>query len=296
MTWLSPAYPVGGYSYSHGLEWTVETGEVTRRRDARRLDRGRAGARRRADDAIVLAKAWRALAAGDDAALEHRRAGRGAGAVAGAAPRDHGPGRGLPAASGRLAKPEGGARRRPARALSGRRRRVRPPRTACRWPRRRTAFAHAFAANLVSAGVRLSRWARPTACACSRAGAADPARRRRRRGRRSTTSAAPPRRRHRLHAARDPVTRLVQRARLHMTTQRTPAGRHRRPRRLRQDDAGGDAVQGHARPLRHRGITNDIYTQEDALILSPPARCPRTASWASRPAAARTPPSARTRR
>jgi urease accessory protein len=26
--WFSPAYPVGAYSYSHGLEWAVEAGEV----------------------------------------------------------------------------------------------------------------------------------------------------------------------------------------------------------------------------------------------------------------------------
>ena len=28
MAWLSPAYPVGAFAYSHGLEWAVETGEV----------------------------------------------------------------------------------------------------------------------------------------------------------------------------------------------------------------------------------------------------------------------------
>lgn len=28
MQWLSPAYPVGAFSYSHGLEWAVETGDV----------------------------------------------------------------------------------------------------------------------------------------------------------------------------------------------------------------------------------------------------------------------------
>ena len=28
LTWLSPSYPVGAYSYSHGLEWAVETGLV----------------------------------------------------------------------------------------------------------------------------------------------------------------------------------------------------------------------------------------------------------------------------
>lgn len=27
-TWLSPAFPIGAYSYSHGLEWAVESGEV----------------------------------------------------------------------------------------------------------------------------------------------------------------------------------------------------------------------------------------------------------------------------
>ncbi len=44
-------------------------------------------------------------------------------------------------------------------------------------------------------------------------------------------------------------------------------------------------------------VTNDIYTQEDALILNARAGdLPRTASSASRPAAARIPPSARTPR
>jgi len=28
-TWLSPAFPTGGYAYSHGLEWAVECGDVT---------------------------------------------------------------------------------------------------------------------------------------------------------------------------------------------------------------------------------------------------------------------------
>lgn len=27
--WFSPAFPVGGFSYSHGLEWAVETGDIT---------------------------------------------------------------------------------------------------------------------------------------------------------------------------------------------------------------------------------------------------------------------------
>ena len=29
MAWMSPSYPVGAFSYSHGLEWAVEAGDVT---------------------------------------------------------------------------------------------------------------------------------------------------------------------------------------------------------------------------------------------------------------------------
>ena len=28
LAWLSPSFPTGGYAYSHGLEWTVEQGDV----------------------------------------------------------------------------------------------------------------------------------------------------------------------------------------------------------------------------------------------------------------------------
>src|SRR5258705_1708726 len=35
MSWLSPAYPVGAFCYSHGLEWLVETGVI---RDATSLE------------------------------------------------------------------------------------------------------------------------------------------------------------------------------------------------------------------------------------------------------------------
>lgn len=28
LAWLSPAFPVGGFAYSHGLEWAVESGDV----------------------------------------------------------------------------------------------------------------------------------------------------------------------------------------------------------------------------------------------------------------------------
>ena len=29
MAWLSPAYPVGAFAYSSGLEWAIEAGDVT---------------------------------------------------------------------------------------------------------------------------------------------------------------------------------------------------------------------------------------------------------------------------
>lgn len=65
MTWLSPAFPVGGFSYSHGLEWVVETREV---RSAATLsawirDLLTHGAPK--TDLIFLAEAWRAVVAVD---------------------------------------------------------------------------------------------------------------------------------------------------------------------------------------------------------------------------------------
>jgi urease accessory protein len=69
MIWLSPAYPVGGFSYSHGLEWTVEAGKV---RDAASLgdwieDILHHGAG--LSDAILLAEAWRATSESDERRL-----------------------------------------------------------------------------------------------------------------------------------------------------------------------------------------------------------------------------------
>jgi urease accessory protein len=65
--WLSPAFPVGAYAYSHGLEWAAEAGDI---RDAATLgawlqDLADHGAPRL--DVTLFAAAWRA--AGDPAAL-----------------------------------------------------------------------------------------------------------------------------------------------------------------------------------------------------------------------------------
>ncbi|MBO1075634.1 urease accessory protein UreF [Roseomonas marmotae] len=70
LSWLSPAYPVGAYTYSHGLERAVEDGAVRDR--ATLVDYLRsvleAGAGR--IDAALLAAAFRAAEAGGDAALD----------------------------------------------------------------------------------------------------------------------------------------------------------------------------------------------------------------------------------
>jgi urease accessory protein len=68
LSWLSPAFPVGGFAYSHGLEWAVEAGDV---HDPATLsdwiDAQLAHGSGRTD-AILLAHAHRA--AGDGAALD----------------------------------------------------------------------------------------------------------------------------------------------------------------------------------------------------------------------------------
>ncbi|RSK30523.1 urease accessory protein UreF [Rhodovulum iodosum] len=146
--WLSPAFPVGSFTYSHGLEWAVEAGDV---RDAATLrgwlgDVLAHGAGR--CDAILLAAAYRAESAeevaGIDAEarafapsaerlLEAEAQGRAFAETLGAV----WPGAALPAltypvALGRAARVEG-------------------------LPMVLTArmYLHAFTSNLVSAGIRL---------------------------------------------------------------------------------------------------------------------------------------------
>jgi urease accessory protein len=58
--WLSPSYPVGSFSYSHGLEWAISEGEITCASELKiwLLDILNHGAGR--NDAILLAHAYRA--------------------------------------------------------------------------------------------------------------------------------------------------------------------------------------------------------------------------------------------
>ena len=62
LAWLSPSFPVGAYTYSHGLEWAIEDGTVANAADLSAwleevLVHG--GGR---NDAILFAHAWRAAA------------------------------------------------------------------------------------------------------------------------------------------------------------------------------------------------------------------------------------------
>jgi urease accessory protein len=69
MAWLSPAYPVGAFSYSSGIEWAVEAGDVG---DAASLERWLAvmiGEGGGFCDAVFLVHAHRAATVPDDAAL-----------------------------------------------------------------------------------------------------------------------------------------------------------------------------------------------------------------------------------
>jgi urease accessory protein len=69
LVWLSPAFPIGSFAYSHGIEWSVEAGDVvcaTSLHDwlADLLEHGGPWS-----DAVLLGHAHRACATGDDGHL-----------------------------------------------------------------------------------------------------------------------------------------------------------------------------------------------------------------------------------
>ena len=258
MAWLSPAYPIGAFSYSSGIEWAVEAGDIT---DAATLERWLAVMI--ADgggfcDAVFFVHAYRAVADGDDAAL--RAVAELAAAFAPSKERHletTAQGRAFLdttraawpcAALDRLLAVWDGAVALPVAvgvACAG------PWR--CRSAPALHAYLHALAANLISAGVRLVPLGQtdgqrvlaalePVVAATAERALGDRARRGRQRR-------VP--RRSRQHAPRDPVHAAVQELSM-QTSARSAARRRRRPGRLRQDRADGRLVQGAARALRDR--------------------------------------------
>jgi urease accessory protein len=69
MAWLSPAYPVGAFSYSGGIEWAVEAGDVVDAETLRAWLTVMIGEGGGFADAVFFAHAHRAIAANDDTAL-----------------------------------------------------------------------------------------------------------------------------------------------------------------------------------------------------------------------------------
>lgn len=69
MTWLSPAFPVGGYTYSHGIEYAVEAGLVGDRVSLTRWVTGILLHGSGAVDATFAGAAWRAVVAADGGEL-----------------------------------------------------------------------------------------------------------------------------------------------------------------------------------------------------------------------------------
>jgi urease accessory protein len=162
MAWLSPTFPIGGYTYSHGIEYAVESGHIVNRMDLVRwvaaiLEHG-AGR----TDAVLFAAAYRAVLADDETGL--RWAAERADVLRGSselALESTAQGTAFLSTVGNTWPPEGLGRWAGVLTAEGR-----PPAhavavavvTACaRMPLEMalTGFLHAFAANLVSAGVRL---------------------------------------------------------------------------------------------------------------------------------------------
>jgi urease accessory protein len=69
MTWLSPAFPVGAFSYSSGIEWAVEAGDISNAETLRGWLSAMLTDGSGFCDGVFLAHAHRAVEAGDDGAL-----------------------------------------------------------------------------------------------------------------------------------------------------------------------------------------------------------------------------------
>jgi len=69
MAWLSPAYPIGAFSYSSGIEWAVEAGDITDAETLRRWLSALLTDGGGFSDAVFFVHAHRALAAAEEAAL-----------------------------------------------------------------------------------------------------------------------------------------------------------------------------------------------------------------------------------
>jgi len=65
MTWLSPSFPVGGYVYSHGIEYAVEAGRITDERDLANWIKAALGQGAGRIDGALFIAAWQAFSDND---------------------------------------------------------------------------------------------------------------------------------------------------------------------------------------------------------------------------------------
>jgi urease accessory protein len=69
MIWLSPAYPIGAFSYSSGIEWAVEAGDIKNAESLRHWIETMLTEGPGINDSILFVQAHRAVTHGDDAAV-----------------------------------------------------------------------------------------------------------------------------------------------------------------------------------------------------------------------------------
>src|SRR5438270_4649877 len=69
LTWLSPSFPVGGFSYSSGIEWAVEAGDITEATSLREWLASMLADGPGFCDGVFLAQAHRAAELVEDASL-----------------------------------------------------------------------------------------------------------------------------------------------------------------------------------------------------------------------------------
>lgn len=69
MTWLSPAYPIGAFSYSSGIEWAIEAGDITDAESLKRWLSVMLGMGGGFCDAVFLVHAHRTITQKDNASL-----------------------------------------------------------------------------------------------------------------------------------------------------------------------------------------------------------------------------------
>ena len=69
MIWLSPAYPVGAFSYSSGIEWAVESGDITDAETLCNWIEATLTAGAGINDGIFFSQTHRAVTGDDDVAI-----------------------------------------------------------------------------------------------------------------------------------------------------------------------------------------------------------------------------------